>query len=688
MTITQEDALYDFLENCTEPFTVEEVVAYIRKYHNQKTGRLAVEIGSLINSRNIAFRLDSNKWLTRRGYFESVPFVITPTKMELVNGILIPGHRCIPFVNPVLLPHNYLFFWQDTQVSYTAMEGSPEEFYPYYSIFGEEYAPQYVAKDNPENEAAFNGDPYADPPEVSIQTLDMRNMYRESGFVPGDRLVVTAIDWKDGIFTIERVGKAEWSPEELQEWLDAAEQGFQSSFKLLGPGNSTEEQIAFAYWYGGTKMCRVPAYSLEDFLYEKTDAIETAAYGIETRFWYAGREIPDRRELEKNQIIPDRTMVEDILFKKEIPVSEYVVNAYVRDALFRNDPNISHLIERIVPPTIGMSEQEWGFMAAYIMEVFKELQDTYIFFSDQRMGPIRQRVGELHTQVVDFIAQLQKGDFDSSCLPKHTFIILSQIQSHAANVLEDLDIDEPLPKGELETLDSSVDSMIETYEDMQELINETLDSFRRNNLSVLKPLSETSLQGRILQISIGGTDVWRRIVISETYRLEDLHRIIQAVFGWKGTDRFCFVSDISMPNNKTKTKQEGVISKFINKSKGFVKSDKELGLQLQIADLGLQGIIEASYEYGTKWTIRLILLARLDIDHRVPLHCIAGEGAAPPETIDGPLRFRKYITFLEQGTLAERQQALLELGERFDADVFDIDDCNRNLKAFYTKETN
>lgn len=687
MTTTQEDALYNFLENRTEPFAPEDVVAYIRKHHNQKIGRLAMEITSLIDSRNIAFRLDTKKWITRRACFETVPFVISPTRLELMNGILIPGHRCIPFANSMLLPQEYIFYWKGTPISVTTTEGAPEEFYPYYGMFGEEYAPQYVARDNPENEAAFNGDPYEDPPEVSIKTLDMRNIYRESGFVPGDRFVVRTINWKTGCFNLERVSKNEWSEQDLQEWFEAAEYGFQRSFEFLGPGGSTEEQIAYAYWYGGNRMRSIPAYSLEDFLYEKTESIEIAAYGIETRFWYAGKEIPDRRELEKNHVLPDRTMVENILFKKNIPISEYVLNAYVRDALFRNDPDISHIIDRVVPPALGVTEQEWGFLAGYIVDTFTELQDAYIYFSDQKMGPIRQRVGELHTAVIDLAARLQKGEMDPLWLPKHTFIILSQIQNHAANVLEDLDTDDVLSEGELETLDNSVDSMIETYEDIKEMIDETLDSFRLSNLSVVKHHGGAIEEGRIIQISIGGTDVWRRIVIPETCSLEDLHWIIQTVFGWKGAAGFRFLAAMTVNNTGKSTNGILHIAKFRNKQQTALQQDKELSMQLQVGDLGLQGIIELSYEYGTKWTIKLILLARLDLDHKEPIHCIAGAGAAPPESLDGPIRFKKYISLLENGTLSERQRVLHELGGDFDVETFDMEACNRSLKDFHTNRS-
>ncbi|MDR3343692.1 MAG: plasmid pRiA4b ORF-3 family protein [Treponema sp.] len=654
MTISQEDALYDFLENVTEPFAPEDVVAHIRKKNPQKTGRLAKEIASLIDSRNIAFRLDTKKWISRRGCFETTPFVISPTRLELLNGILIPGHRCIPFANPSLLPQEYTFYWKGAALPFTTIEGPPEEFYPYYSLFGEEYAPQYVARDNPENESAYNCDPYDDPAEVSIKTLDMRNLYRETAFVPGDRFVVKTLDWKAGAFELTRVDKDTWPEAALNAWAQAAEGGFEDSFALLGPGASTEEQIAYAYWYGGKRMRDIPAYALEDFLYEKTEGIETAAYGIETRFWYAGKEIPDQKELEENRAPPDRTMIEELLFQKKIPISEYVVQSYVRDAFFRNDPDIQHIIERIVPPSIPLQEREWCFIAEYIVEVLEEYQETYTLFADKSMGPIRQRVGELHTAVIDLTARLYKGDIDASWLPKHTFIILAQIQGHAAGVLEDLDTHESPPEAELEAMDNSLDSMIETYEDIKEMIDDALDSFRQNNLSVVK--LHAGVTGHVLdiQISIGGTNVWRRIIIPETYRLLDLHKAIQGVFGWK--ERYAY--------------------QFTGEAFG---KDTGLDLKRTVGDLSTQGSMEVSYAYGTKWTVKIIILSRSAGDTKKPVRCVAGAGAAPPESIEGPVRFRKYVSALTRGDSAERWTALRELGPDFDPEFFDLDACNRRL---------
>ena len=652
MIASQEEALYDFLDNARGAFELDEVVSFIRLLDPRRSNQLAVEVEAYINSRNLAFQSGNRRWTSRRGFFEPLSFVISPTRLELVNGILIPGHRCVPFANASLLPQEYTFYWQGSQIPFTTTEGPPEEFYPYYSIFGEEYAPQYVARDNSENENAFNSDPYEDPPEVSIKTLDMRNIYREAALVPGDRFVVQTLDWKLGNFNLEKAGRDEWKAADLEEWFLAAEKAFEESFDKLGPASCTEEQIAYAYWYSDARMKEVPAYSLEDYLYKKTSKVETAAYGIETRFWYAGREIPDRKDLDAYGARPDRTPVEEILGKLKIPVSEFVIQAYVRDSLYREDGDEELILRRLVPSCVEVESRDKKFLMEYIASVLEEFREFYNIFTDKTMGPIRQRAGELHTAVIDLVVRLCKGGIDTSWLPRHTFIILSQIQSHTAAVMEDLDSDGTIPEAELEALDNSLDSMIETYEDMKELIDDALGSFRRNKLAVIRSGSSSEkVMERLIQLSIGGADVWRRIIVDENRTLAELHQIIQAVFGWRNSQPFKF------------------------------NCGEKFNERTRIRELAAANTVELLYEYGTKWTVKIMMLSRQETPAKRPVRCIAGTGAAPPEFVAGPVKFRRLVSALESGNDMERLGARQELGPDFIPGEFNLDACNRSLGA-------
>jgi hypothetical protein len=219
---------------------------------------------------------------------------------------------------------------------------------------------------------------------------------------------------------------------------------------------------------------------------------------------------------------------------------------------------------------------------------------------------------------------------------------------HTAGVMEDLDSGDTLPEAALEALDNSLDSMIETYEEVKELIDEALESFRRNRIAVIRSGSEVVTE-RLLQLSIGGTDTWRRVIVAEHCSLGELHKIIQTVFEWSGRETYKFSAENPFDSKTT------------------------------IKELEEANIVELLYEYGTKWNVRVILLSRQDTPGPKPVRCVAGAGAAPPEFIPGPVKYRRLLFALESGNNTERQGARQEVGPDFVPGEFDLEACNRLL---------
>ena len=111
--------------------------------------------------------------------------------------------------------------------------------------------------------------------------------------------------------------------------------------------------------------------------------------------------------------------------------------------------------------------------------------------------------------------------------------------------------------------------------------------------------------------------------------------------------------------------------------------DKDLAPDLRIQDLEERNIIELLYEYGAKWIVRIMILSQFESPASKPVRCIAGAGAAPPEYIDGPAKYRRILINLETGNDIEKLNARQELGPEFNFGEFDIDSCNRNLNALF-----
>jgi hypothetical protein len=214
--------------------------------------------------------------------------------------------------------------------------------------------------------------------------------------------------------------------------------------------------------------------------------------------------------------------------------------------------------------------------------------------------------------------------------------------------MEDLDSSETLSETELEALDISLDSMIETYEEVKELIDGALESFRRNRIAVIHSGSEMVTE-RLLQLGIGGTDTWRRVIVPEDCSLGELHKIIQTVFGWHDAESYKF------------------------------NADCQLDAKTLIKELEETSAVELLYEYGTKWNVRVIILSRQETPVQKRVRCVAGAGAAPPEFISGPVKYRRLLYALESGNDTERQGARQEVGPDFIPGEFDLDACNKLL---------
>jgi hypothetical protein len=519
-----------------------------------------------------------------------------------------------------------------------------------------------VAADSPENEQAYGADPYEPPDEVALKTLDMSLIYRKTGFVPGDCFEVTVRNWDKCWFELTRVPKDTWDEKDIAEWVKCAEESFLKTFEYPGPGDSTEEQITWAYWFGGERMRRTPALALDNFLLEVTDKVEFAQYGMESRFWYAGREIPDVDEVFTYSNQAMITPIENLMQQKGMPITEFAMRAYVLDSLFRRENGIENILKRLVPPSIKMDRFSSMILAYYIKEVYTMLSKSYNMFADKNLGPLRQRVVELHTAVIDLVATLKKSKLDRKWLPPQCFIVLGQIRYHSAMLLEELDAERAVEDTELEMMDNSLDSMVDTYEEVKEQIESSLDNYRKNHLTLVKTgEDEQTASWRVIQMGIGGASVWRRIIVPTQIPLSMLHRVIQAIFGWKEAFPHKFIAPF-------------ITDKLLDRDGGIKPS-------IQMEKIFEAGLSEFTYEYGRQWIVRIISVSNHPVKPKEKPCCAAGEGCAPPEAIEGPLRYRRFLAALKGSNEKEKALAQTYLGAGFDSDMFDQDACTNVLRG-------
>jgi hypothetical protein len=346
-----------------------------------------------------------------------------------------------------------------------------------------------------------------------------------------------------------------------------------------------------------------------------------------------------------------------------VPVSEFVLQAYVRDAMFRRDMDFDGIMKRLVPSPLRLNRFQAEMLAGYMIEYFRESKKSYSVFTDQSTGPLRRDAAILHTATIARAAQLEKSTINPLFLPKHTFIILSQIQRQSASTLEVLSSDEEPSSTDIDAMYDATENMTDALNDLNDMIERSFDRYRQSRLSLVSRDPPVDSQWRTAQISVAGTDVWRRLVLPMNMTLTDLSELIVALFNWSGEQDHKFIFNDE------------------DKHGAWFDANNTLKETLPLSTFTNASLTELAYEYGPCWRVRTLLLATYDAAEGERVHCITGENAPPPEDIEGPLRFHRFVQALASHNEDERAAARVELGMGFRSDRFSVTQCNEQISA-------
>lgn len=495
-----EDRLTEFLQTAIEPFTLQGLLEYL----GEPSGRAArEELADYLSYNqlaflNPAFDEDAETWLTRAGLFTGKPVVIIPTKEEIADGILIPGSRLVPFYDPSVLPNEFVFRYKGEVLTRLVLDVSPEEVYPHYALFGDEYIPQYLALDNEENAELFSPSDYCDPSVFPVSVVNLRSVYWDVNFKPGDRLVATVADWSKGVFDLSTVCEAELSADSRAEWLSYFEENLLRSFELGGPGAAIDEQLCFAWFLGQDKLFTPNEATMGEFL-KWTRRVSVEPYGIETRLWFADKEIPAQGSWDMAMVSSPGSVTEEIFAHLGMPFTDLVLDSYVLDALHRKENGVKPLLERIFPIKSSVVSLCIPILERELMRFYRDFATDYNWFADHDSALLRGRYIELHNALSDFVLMLKSSKINPDAVPEQGAVVLSQLLNHAVSGIEALDTDYFLPEGEsskarlaprtedaIDSLWASVESMEDSFFDIKTAILEALPELKKKNFSLLK----------------------------------------------------------------------------------------------------------------------------------------------------------------------------------------------------------
>ncbi len=194
------------------------------------------------------------------------------------------------------------------------------------------------------------------------------------------------------------------------------------------------------------------------------------------------------------------------------------------------------------------------------------------------------------------------------------------------------------------------------------------------NLSQLVGASKAYAMPNILQFKItlrgGKPPIWRRFQVTDDYRLDRFHQVIQIVMGWWNAHLHEF--DIF-------GQRYGMHMPHIMDS--FDEGEDETKYHLKDFKLKAGEKMDYLYDFGDSWEHQLLVEEVSPGTLNAPM-CLKGKGACPPEDCGGIWGYQEVMEAVKDPRHPEHEEMMEWLPEDFDPTHFNIESINEELRRF------
>jgi hypothetical protein len=481
-----------FLRTYCKLFTAHDMGKYLSEMgiHASKS-----ETEDFLETHPLVFPLEEHYYITRAGAFTGELFSIKPTAAEFANGVIVPGDRCIPFVDSEMLSASLEFYIDKMPLPKKEAPFDSDDAIDMFMLYGEEYAPQYIAADPANKDLDLIDSEFALPVTVNLTGLDISFLVKKYGFSKDDRLLCRVFDWDKGRIEVKIVhDTAAGDPfnkgragEARLRWYSLIEQLLLESFDRLGPCGTIEEQLADVFFEHRAELCVPECGSLEEYVQSHAKKVSMEYFGVETRLWKKGEEIPAVGKWNEVQLalaghpVSPAEMAKDFFYT----MPDFVFDQYLADMMYRKEDNVEALLNRIFPKEFKLTGAEKKYVLLHLTERNGILRRTYNWFADQTAGPVRERALALYEKVALLVYKIDCTGNTLEKYPQQELVILSQLYSNITRILESIANNDHIDE-DAEAMLMSLDGMEMNFEDIEDELEYAVEKQQTTKFKVIK----------------------------------------------------------------------------------------------------------------------------------------------------------------------------------------------------------
>ena len=481
-----------FLRTYREPFSVSEFNGLFKalgyKYKNS-------EVENFLLSDERVFPLKDGQFLTKAGAFTGMVFSFPLLEQEIEQKVFVPGDRCIPFVDGEWLSCQLKFKYKGKYLPYSFFETDCNTARSLFTLFGDEYASQYIAADPLNEDSGIENNCYELPPKLNLTAVSIEKPIKEFNLQKGDRILCRIENWDKGVIEIFPVSEHSKNPfvqssrmSDRIEWNKKLENGLLKIFDTMGPCSSIEQQLAFVFVNNRSDLCVPECGSIKECI-ESSSVIDMELFGVETRLWKKGQDVPAIGEWNR-----------EFLFARDfgsvpvygLPLPDYLIDCLIKDQFFakKKDFNLKKsdvdlILEKMLTSSMKVTDEQKEMFTLQLMYRSVILRKQYNWFADFSVGSIRHKAIELYARVGELVYEVDCAAEGLEKFPQQELVTLSQLFSHISRILEMLSSSKDCRDEEKNALGMSLEGMEYNFEDIRGRLKIAVDQFFAEGFKVI-----------------------------------------------------------------------------------------------------------------------------------------------------------------------------------------------------------
>jgi hypothetical protein len=639
------------------------------------------EVSEALVGEGLLFRSGPDAYVPRSSFFSGGKMLIALRKEEIEQGILIPGHRFLPLYDTELSPAELTLSAEGTQLGRTGITRPVSELLVYYTLFGRQSFPIYLALESERNAELFAQDHDYAHSLAAVSVVDMRSCYAKWNLQPGDYLTATLLDWKNGSFSLAPAKADTFDLRRTEAFVASLDRGFMIQMDEISWPLPPPEELARAFFSAGREVIEEPALHVGGYL-ARSERIGLVEIEGDTYLWDKQSEPDDsaRHLAGRLDAWLSANRLEDLTSCFDLPVPMPYIEGCIRrylDGDFDTSYLLSHVFSGIDLDHLGDREYQQlsGALNSFIREV-KERYDPQA--EPERAKRVHRTAVTVYHQITQWLDEIEEyyggfdlfGDEENSSLKELSDYALQAVE--VLNVLHHspADIDEE----RLSYLEEHTEDVRQNYPSAMQLVyNELRAALIRERREVR--LAEEQARFYLLleaEFESSSIPVRRSLRIPETMSLIDLHYVLQLAFGWSDAHLHSFlIAGIEYGDPDSIDEDETI------EDEGIIMAE-------DLPELCSEFLY--TYDFGDDWRIRLSIVetedrAAVPEAEREQAVCLGGTGAAPPEDCGGVPGYEELAAAIRTPPekRSEEQEEQLFWAGNWHPDSFSPDEINERL---------